>query len=130
MKIPTRCMIENLRFTHDGSVWADFLLDGMSYGLRSPKEKERVRQAHQLLFRMLPGESLLLGLASGLDPVGAVDKMLAGIDTEQCPDWVAECEATLGSLQELRPGQRVFWLSVPLGSDDSWRVWKQRLINV
>lgn len=130
MKIPTKCMIENLRFTHDGSVWADFLLDGMSYGLRSPKEKERVRKAHQLLFRMLPGESLLLGLASGLDPVGVVDKMLAGIDTEQCPDWVAECEATLESLQELRPGQRVFWLSVPLGSDDSWRVWKQRLSNV
>lgn len=130
MKIPTKSMIGNLRFTHDGSVWADFLLGGMSYGLRSSKEKERVRQAHQLLFRMLPGESLLLGLASGLDPVGVVDKMLADIDTEQCPDWVAECEATLESLQELRPGQRIFWLSVPLGSDDAWRAWTLRLNSV
>ena len=130
MKVPTKSMIGNLRFTHDGSVWADFLLDGMSYGLHSFKEKERVREAHQLLFRMLPGESLLLGLASGLDPEGVVAEMLAGIDTEQCPDWVAECEATLESLQELRPGQRIFWLSVPLGSGDAWGAWRLRLNNV
>lgn len=52
MKVPTKSMIGNLRFTHDGSVWADFLLDGMSYGLHSFKEKERVREAHQLLFQI------------------------------------------------------------------------------
>ncbi len=43
--------------------------------------------------------------------------MLEGVDLEDCPEWVAECEATLDSLDEIGPGQRVYWLSVPLGVD-------------
>ena len=30
------------------------------------------------------------------------------------PDWAAECEATLDTLDVIGPGERVFWLSVPL----------------
>ncbi|NHB86146.1 hypothetical protein G7085_20920 [Tessaracoccus sp. HDW20] len=42
--------------------------------------------------------------------------MLDGLDTNQCPDWLAECEATLGTIEQLRPGYRIFWLSVPLST--------------
>lgn len=117
MQTPTRSMAANLRWTRSGTVWADWILSGLPYGLRPIKDKKTVRTLHQALFRALPGESLLLGVNSGLDPAVIVSKMLEGVDLEHCPDWVAECEATLDSLDQIGPGQRVFWLSVPLGVD-------------
>lgn len=123
MKIPTVAMEGNLRFTESGQVWADFVLQGTTYGLRPPKEKEKDRLLHQALYRALPGESLLLGLSSGLDPEQLVDQMLHEVDLTNCPDWVAECEATRDSLEQLRPGQRIFWLSLPLASDDPRHEW-------
>ena len=116
MKIPTLFAIDNLRFTESGQVWAEFVLHGENYGLRPNKEKERVRLMHQALFRALPGESVLLGLASTLDPHKLVASMLERVDPAACPDWVAECEASLSTLDRLRPGHRVFWLAVPLAS--------------
>lgn len=117
MKIPTLGIYDNLRFTTSGQVWADFLLTGVNYGLRAPDEKERVRLLHQALLRSLPGESLMLGLCSTLDPHQVVEKMMTGLDPQACPEWVAECEATLDSIEQLRPGYRIFWLSVPLAND-------------
>ena len=117
MRIPTRAMAGNLRWTRSGAVWADWILTGLPYGLRPLKDKHAVRSLHQALFRALPGESLLLGLCSGLDPSVVVEKMLEGVDLDQCPEWVAECEATLDSLDAIGPGQRIYWLSVPLGVD-------------
>ena len=117
MRTPTRSMAANLRWTRSGTVWADWILTGLPYGLRPTKDKHAVRSLHQALFRALPGESLLLGICSGLDPAAVVSKMLDGVDLDDCPDWVIECEATLDSLDQIGPGQRVYWLSVPLGTD-------------
>lgn len=117
MRTPTRSMISNLRWTSSGTVWADFLLAGLPYGLRPIKDKRQVRQLHQALFRGLPGESLLLGVRTSLDPAVVVSQMLEGVDWEQCPEWVAECEATLDSLDQIGPGGRVYWLSVPLSAE-------------
>lgn len=117
MRTPTRSMAANLRWTRSGTVWADWILTGLPYGLRPTKDKHAVRSLHQALFRALPGESLLLGVSSGLDPAAVVAKMLDGVDLEECPEWVAECEATLDSLDLIGPGQRTYWLSVPLGTD-------------
>ena len=119
MRTPTRSMAANLRWTRSGAVWADWILTGLPYGLRPTKDKHAVRSLHQALFRALPGESLLLGINSGLDPAVIVTRMLAGVDLADCPDWVAECEATLDSLDQIGPGQRIYWLSVPLGADKS-----------
>jgi len=66
MRTPTRSMAPNLRWTRTGGVWADFLLTDLPYGLRPVNYKQAVRALHQALFRALPGESLLLGLCSGL----------------------------------------------------------------
>lgn len=120
MPIPTHTLVKNLRFTTSGTVWADFLLSGVSYGLRPDKEKATVRQMHQALFRSLGGEALLLGLTSGKDPEQLVAKMMEGVDPAECPDWVAECEATLASLDDIHPGQRIYWLSLPLASSTPW----------
>ncbi|WP_425955266.1 hypothetical protein [Xylanimonas sp. McL0601] len=117
MRTPTRSMAANLRWTRSGTVWADWILSGLPYGLRPTKDKHTVRALHQALIRALPGESLLLGVRSGLDPAVVVSKMLEGVDLEESPEWVAECEATLDTLDAIGPGRRVFWLSVPLGAD-------------
>lgn len=117
MRTLTRSMAANLRWTRSGTVWADWILTGLPYGLRPTKDKHTMRTLHQALIRALPGESLLLGVRSGLDPAVIVSKMLDGVDLESSPEWVAECEATLESLDEIGPGQRIFWLSVPLGVD-------------
>ncbi len=125
MRTPTRSMAANLRWTRSGTVWADFLLTGLPYGLRPVKDKHAVRALHQALFRALSGESLLLGLCSGLDPAAVVERMLAGVDVASCPDWVAECEATMDSLDLIGPGQRIHWLSVPLGVDKASDRWSE-----
>ena len=117
MRIPTRSMASNLRWTRSGTVWADWILTGLPYGLRPVKDKQVVRSMHQALIRALPGESLLLGICSGLDPAAVVEKMLEGVDLAASPEWASECEATLESLDQIGPGQRIYWLSVPLGSD-------------
>jgi len=117
MRIPTRSMASNLRWTRSGTVWADWILTGLPYGLRPVKDKQVVRSMHQALIRALPGESLLLGICSGLDPAAVVEKMLEGVDLAASPEWASECEATLESLDQIGPGQRIYWLSVPLGND-------------
>lgn len=117
MTIPTDMLVGNLRFTSSGTVWADYLVTGLSYGMRPDNEKARVRVLHQGLLRALGGESLLLGLTSQLDPRQIVERMMEGVDVDQCPAWVAECEQTLASLEQLQPGRRIYWLSIPLASE-------------
>ena len=57
-QIPTHTLVGNLRFTTSGTVWADYLVTGVSYGMRPEKEKAVVRALHQALFRAVSGESL------------------------------------------------------------------------
>jgi len=114
MRSPTRTLAGNLQWTRSGTVWAHWLLHALPYGFRPDKDKRDVRALHQALFRALPGESLLLGVCAGLDPAAVVERMLHGIELDQCPDWAAECEATMDTLDVIGPGERVFWLSVPL----------------
>jgi AAA domain-containing protein len=117
MPIPTHTLVGNLRFTTSGTVWADYLVTGVSYGMRPEKEKANVRLLHQALLRALRGESLLLGLTSQLDPRQIVERMLEGVEVDKCPAWVAETEQTLSSLEELHPGRRIYWLSIPLANE-------------
>lgn len=117
MRVPTRQLAANLRWTRSGTVWADWLLKPVPYGLRPLKERSAARDLHTALVRALPGESLLLGLVAGLDPAAVVERMLSGVDLQESPQWVAECEATLHTLDELGPSERIYWLSVPLGLD-------------
>ena len=76
MRSPTRNLAGNLRWTRSGTVWADWLLRPLPYGFRPDKDKHAVRGVHQALFRALPGESLLLGVCSTLDPAAVVERMI------------------------------------------------------
>lgn len=117
MRMPIRAISGNLRWTRTGAVWADWILTGLPYGLRPAKDKAHVRDLHTALIRALPGQSLILSVCAGLDPAAIVEKMLDGVDEDRCGDWLAECAATLDTLDDIGPGQRIHWLSVPLGSD-------------
>lgn len=115
MRSPARAIAGHLMWTRTGSVWAIWRLNPLAYGYRPTKDKHEARSLHQALIRSLPGESLLLGVCAGLDPAAVVERMIEGVDLAACPDWAAECEATLDTLDAIGIGQRVYWLAVPLG---------------
>ena len=116
-KQPNRVVAGNLRFTRSGVVWADFVLSGVSYGLRPAKEKEGIRALHTALFRALAGESLLMSMCSTQDPAHLVADMIDGLDLGEHAALAAEAAATLDTLDRFGPGRRVYWLAVPLGYD-------------
>lgn len=114
MRSPARAMAGHMMWARGGTVWATWRLNALPYGFRPDKDKHAVRAAHQALLRSLPGEALLLGTCAALDPAAIVERMIQDVPLEHCPEWAAECEATLETLDELSLGQRTFWLSVPL----------------
>ena len=114
MRSPARTIAGHLMWTRTGSVWAIWRLTALPYGYRPTKDKLEARALHQALIRALPGESLLLGVCAGLDPAAVVERMIDRVDLSECPDWAAECNATLDTLDEIGIGQRVYWLAVPL----------------
>ena len=134
MRSPARAIAGNLMWTRTGSVWAIWRLQPLPYGYRAVKDKDDARALHQALIRSLPGESLLLGVCAGLDPATVVERMIEGVDLEQHPDWAAECDATLDTLDDIPIGQRVFWLAVPLsdpnGKDRATESWKAAIADL
>ncbi len=114
MEQPTLSMAANIRWTKSGVVWADYVLSGMDYGYRPNVDKRTARTLHTMLVRALPGESMLMGIASSLSAEAVVARMTEGVDLDVHADWAIECEATLDSIELYRPGQRVFYLSIPL----------------
>ena len=111
---PARWLAGNLMWTRSGTVVATWRLRGIPYGFRPDKDKGTARVLHQALFRALNGESQLSGIRTMLDPLTIVNRMLDGVDLDSAPQWAAECEATLDSLEDIPLGQRQYWLSVPL----------------
>lgn len=134
MRSPARAMAGHLIWTRGGTVWATWRLRPLPYGYRPVKDKHDARGVHQALFRALPGESVLLGVCAGLDSAAVVERMIEGIPLEDCPDWAAECEATLDTLDEIGPGQRVFWLCVPLrnstAGDRLFEPWRAAAVDL
>ncbi|MBB1033315.1 hypothetical protein G6031_02790 [Dietzia sp. CQ4] len=113
---PTTKIAYNLRWTRSGVVWADYLLTGIDYGYRGKEDKRAARNLHRMLARALPGESLLRGVCASLNPLAVVERMERGINLDLHPAWDAECDATVDTLSGIRPGQRLYWLSIPLTS--------------
>lgn len=121
MRSPATHLAGNLTWTRHGTVWATWLVNGLSYGYRPTKAKQEIRLLHQALMRALPGESLWLGVRAGLDPVAVVERMLDGVDSDAHPEWAAECAATLDTLDQFDTGVRLYWLSLPLpNTGTSW----------
>ncbi|MDN5768985.1 MAG: ATP-binding protein [Humibacillus sp.] len=92
-----------------------------SYGLRPMKDKRLVKDLHRILVRGLSGEAVLSGHAVAMDPVAIVERQIEGINLDLCPDVAIEAEANLDRLADLEPGERVFYLSVPLPNTGNHR---------
>ncbi len=107
---------ENLMWTSAGTVWAMWRLHGLPYGFGKGEHKERAMLAHQALFQGLRGEAMLMGLCAEIDPAVVVERMLDGVDLEQCLNYVEEVELSLDELESIPVGERVYWLAVPLGA--------------
>ena len=110
----------NLRWTRSGTVWADFILTGIEYGYRPAEDKSTARSMHKMLLRALDGEALLLGICASLNPEAVVARMEEGIDLDAHPQWAAECDATIETLEMFQPGKRIYWLSIPL-ANKGWK---------
>ena len=109
-----RFFLGNLRWTSDGEVWASWRLNPLSRA-RTPGVAELVHAAHAALYRALPGRQVLLqGVLTWTDPNHIVDKMIEGIDLAANPEWAAECNAVIDTLEETAFGQRRFFLHVRL----------------
>ena len=120
MRIPASSFAGHLMWTRTGTIWATWRLQGLPHGYGTDELRQLVLGQHQALFQSLRGEALLIGLCATSDPVDIVDKMLAGVDIRQHPEWAEECALTLDSLEEIALGERAYWLSIPL-SAGSWR---------
>lgn len=118
MRSPALILAGHLMWTRNGTVWATWRLTPIPYSYRPNKEKESAKAWHQALIRALPGESLLMGVSTQVDATSVVERMAAGVDLERCPDWAAECNATLDTLDQIELGDRTYWLSVPLAASD------------
>ena len=68
MRMPATSVHGNIVFTEHGTAWALWRLSPSSHGHSTDKAKQLAHAAHQVLFRGLVGESLLLGLATTLHP--------------------------------------------------------------
>lgn len=111
---PAIAMTKHLMWTRDGVVWATWRLAPRPYGYASPETRKMTRLQHQSLLQALRGEALLLGLCAHTEPVAVAQKLLAGVDLRQCPEWAEEVNLTLDALTEVPVGERSFWLAVPL----------------
>lgn len=105
---------EHLMWTRSGTVWAIWRLQPRPYGFADPAERDKVRREHQALFQALRGEGLFLGLSSRIDSRGVVDRMMRGVQMDQCPAHLEEASLTLGAMDGMVMGSRAYYLAVPL----------------
>lgn len=110
---PTIAIVGNLRWTRAGTWWADYLVEGLNYGLRDVDDKDEVRQLHQLFFQEVPDYTLLAGISAPLDITAAMRRMVSEDDLD-LDDYIAECNAQAARLAALAPRTRLYWLSLPL----------------
>ncbi|UCA22884.1 ATP-binding protein [Mycobacterium kansasii] len=125
---PTVAVVGNLRLTRTGSWWADYLVDGMDYGLRDVDDKDQVRQLHQQFFQEVPDYTLLAGISAPMDFSEAMRRMVTENDLA-LEDYIAECNAQAARLEMLAPRTRLYWLSMPLDQNFRHGQAGTRLLN-
>lgn len=111
----------HLMWTRDGTVYATWRIEALTYN-KPIGDKRVVRDLHHMLFRGLHGEALVHSALVDHAATAVVENMIDGVDLEQVPGWVAECEATLDSLEQIALGRRYRWLCVPLANTGASRL--------
>ena len=114
MKISARYFTSNLQFCGSGVVTATWAMTPLQRG-RTDDDQRVVRDAHRHLFRALAGREVMIrGLMVDSDISAVVARMLDGVDEEENPAWLEECEASIDQLSQWALGSRRWFLTVPL----------------
>ncbi|MCX8559170.1 ATP-binding protein [Mycolicibacterium mucogenicum] len=126
---PTVAISGNLCYTRGGTWWANYLVEGMNYGLRDVDAKDKVRVDHQNLFQEVPDYSLLGGFSVPMDIGACMRRMVSPSDLDR-PDYIDECNAQAARLEALAPRTRLYWLSMPLDQKFRTGAAGSRLLNM
>lgn len=105
----------NLMWTREGTVYASWRIEALTYN-KPIADKRVIRDLHHMLFRSLHGEASIHSALVDHSATTVVTNMIDGVDLDQVPGWVQECEATLDALEDVALGQRHRWLVVPLAN--------------
>ena len=117
MRYPARFITENLIWSVDGGVWAMWRIDAVSYPYLSNQEKLRVYHQVRGAIMALPAEAMLLSVCRQIDPYAVVERMIAGVDIAEHPEWRTAALRTLDHLQEQEIYDRYFFVAVKLPDD-------------
>lgn len=114
MSCPARHIAGNLVWTDRGSVLAVWRIHPVTYPHASRADKLKLYHETRAVLAQLRGEAMLLSLTVPIDPVATVQRMVAGVDLETRPAWVAAADAALDLLVDCDLYDRVRFLAVDL----------------
>lgn len=114
MSCPARHIAGNLVWTDRGGVLAVWRIHPATYPHASRADKLKLYHETRAVLAQLRGEAMLLSLTVPIDPVATVARMVADIDLETHPDWVAAADAALDLLVDCDLYDRVRFLAVDL----------------
>ncbi|MFL0176427.1 ATP-binding protein [Mycobacterium sp. SMC-13] len=121
---PTVSVFGNLRRMRDGSIWADYRMQGLAYGYTSDERKNDALVHHRNLFRKLPDHSVIAGHIAAMNPDEIMARVIAGTDLNTRPSWRQECEGKHEFFSStVRSTERIFTLSFPVISSDAVSDW-------
>lgn len=108
---PPDDVIGNIEFTKHG-VYANYLVSGLRYYLRSTKDRVGVAERHRNLAREVPAGAWLYGMSVPQSQRQLLRAMLHGHRDK--PEWIATCQGLSGQLAQRNPRTRVYWLRFPV----------------
>jgi hypothetical protein len=111
---PFRAIVGNLAWSHDGTVWALWRIDPVSYRYAGAEDKVSFGRAAATLLRALRGEPLLLSLCGRVGADDTVRRSLAGLDSARHPVYVEMATAYRRLLSRVDLRERSYWLALPL----------------
>jgi hypothetical protein len=123
MRFPARFVTENLVWSTEGTTWAVWRLEPVSYPYAAAAEKLRVLHQIRAALMALPTEAMLLSVCRRIDPHSVVSRMIHGVDLDRYPRWRDHAAATLTQLDHTEIYDRYFYLAAALPDEN----WKQNL---
>lgn len=114
MRIPARFVANNLIWATDGSVWAAWRVEPVSYPYLSAREKLQLHSRTRTVLMSLASDAMVLSVCRRLDAHDVVGRMADGVDLDRCPQWREQCSATLDALGQVHLYGRLHYLVVRL----------------
>ena len=117
MRLPARAITGHLVWARDGSVWAVYSVDSVSYPHLSNRHKLGLHAKLRGALMALPPQSRLLSICAEINPGTVVKQMIEGVDLVARPAWTELAELALDMLVELEVYNRRNYLAVKLPSE-------------